>query len=125
MQGHSRESIVAAEVKLYLRISNSDVLSGSSQLIPPDLVAGARRTKAEGFERLPIIMACDVARFGDDQTVIGMRQGRKFQILGKYPGLDTVRVAERSRSATNIHPTSSWWMATDLVPGWLTSCNTA
>ena len=40
-------------------------------------------------------MACDVARFGEDQTVIGVRQGRKFQILGKYRGLDTVQVAER------------------------------
>ena len=33
--------------------------------------------------------AADVTRFGDDQTVIGMRQRRKFQILGKYRGLDT------------------------------------
>ena len=58
-------------------------------MILPDLVAKARRTKAEGFDRLPILMACDVARYGDDQTVIGMRQGRKFQILAKYRGLDT------------------------------------
>ena len=78
-----------------VRVRGEFPRSGSSQLIRPDLVASARRTKAKGFERLPIIMACDVARFGDDQTVIGMRQGRKFEVLGKYRGLDTVQVAER------------------------------
>jgi hypothetical protein len=72
-----------------IRVRGEFPRSGSSQLIPPDLVAKARRTKAQGFEKLPIIMAADVARFGDDQTVIGMRQGRKFQILGKYRSLDT------------------------------------
>ena len=78
-----------------VRVRGEFPRSGSSQLIPPDLVARGRRTKAQGFEKLPMIMACDLARFGDDQTVIGMRQGRKFQILGKYRALDTVQVAER------------------------------
>ena len=64
---------------------------------------GIIRTKAQGFEKLPIIMAADAARFDDDQTVIGMRQGRKFQILGKYRGLDTVQVAERIISFRDKH----------------------
>jgi hypothetical protein len=37
-----------------------------------------------------------VARFGDDQTVIGWRQGRKCVILGKYREKDTVWVAEQT-----------------------------
>lgn len=37
----------------------------------------------------------DVARFGDDQTVIGDRQGRKARILKKFRGLDTEQVAQR------------------------------
>ena len=70
-------------------------LVGSDQFIPPDSVDAARKAKAEGFESLPKILACDVARFGDDQTVIGYRQGRKAVILEKLRGKDTVFVAER------------------------------
>lgn len=68
----------------------------STQLIAPDLVDTAMRYNAIGYERLPKILAVDVARFGDDQTVIGIRQGRKARILGKYRGLDSVQVAERT-----------------------------
>ena len=35
----------------------------------------------------------DVARFGDDKTVAGIRQGRKFEVKGKWRGKDTVEVA--------------------------------
>lgn len=101
-----------------IRVRGEFPRSGSSQLIPPDLVAKARRSKArrskaQGFEKLPIIMAADVARFGDDQTVIGMRQGRKFQILGKYRGLDTVQVAERIISFRDKHSPDAivWWIS--------------
>lgn len=51
--------------------------------------------KALAYASLPKILSVDVARFGDDQTVIGMRQGRKATLLKKYRGLDTVEVAER------------------------------
>ena len=36
-----------------------------------------------------------MARFGDDRSVVGLRQGRKFRILGKYRGLDTVQLTRR------------------------------
>jgi len=70
-------------------------LVGSDQFIPADAVAEARGATAEGYESLAKILACDVARFGDDQTVIGCRQGRKARILEKLRGKDTVFVAER------------------------------
>ena len=69
--------------------------ASSTQLIPTDIVADARKYKAQGYERLPKVLSVDVARFGDDQTIIGWRQGRKSVILGKYRGLDNVQVAER------------------------------
>ena len=69
--------------------------ASSTQLIPNDIVADARKYKARGYESLPKILSADVARFGDDQTVIGWRQGRKAVILAKYRGLDNVQVAER------------------------------
>jgi hypothetical protein len=67
----------------------------SRQFIPSDLVDAARKYKALAYESLPKILSVDVARFGDDQTVIGLRQGRKATLLKKYRGLDTVEVAER------------------------------
>lgn len=68
---------------------------GFNQFIPSDAVALCRKYKAEGYESLPKILSVDVARFGDDQTVIGIRQGRKARLLAKYRGLDNVQVAER------------------------------
>lgn len=70
-------------------------LVGSDQFIPPDHVDAARKATAVGFEGLPKILSCDVARYGDDQSVIGYRQGRKAVILEKMRGKSTVFVAER------------------------------
>jgi hypothetical protein len=68
---------------------------GFSAFIPPEAVEACRKYKAEGFATLPKIMACDVARFGDDRSIIGIRQGRKYRILAKYRGLDLVQLADR------------------------------
>lgn len=78
-----------------VRVRGEFPRAGSSQFIPSDVVALCRKYKAEAFAALPTILSCDVARFGDDQTVIGTRQGRKCRILSKLRGLDTVQVAER------------------------------
>jgi len=78
-----------------VRVRGEFPRAGSSQFIASDTVSACRKYKAQGFEPLPKLLSCDVARFGDDQTVIGMRQGRKSSILCKLRGLDTVQVAER------------------------------
>lgn len=70
-------------------------LAGKDQFIPPDHIDAARKYRSVGHEILPKIMACDVARFGDDQTVIGYRQGRKAVILEKLRGKDTAFTGER------------------------------
>jgi hypothetical protein len=69
--------------------------AGSNQLISSEYVEAARRYKAQGFAELPKILSVDVARYGKNQTVIGLRQGRKFTVLGKYRGLDTVETSEK------------------------------
>jgi hypothetical protein len=79
-----------------VRVRGEFPRAGSSQFIPSDIVAACRKYRAEGYEALPKILSVDVARFGDDQTVIGYRQGRKSAILGKYRGKDTVWVAEET-----------------------------
>lgn len=79
-----------------VRVRGEFPRAGSSQFIASDVVAAARHYQAEGIDGLPKILSVDVARFGDDQTVIGWRQGRKFAILEKLRGKDTVFVAERT-----------------------------
>lgn len=78
-----------------VRVRGEFPRAGSSQFIAADIVARARNYKAEGYSGLPKILSVDVARFGDDQTVIGWRQGRKAVICEKLRGKDTVFVAER------------------------------
>lgn len=79
-----------------VRVRGEFPRAGSNQFIPADVVAACRKYRAEGYQSLPKILTVDVARFGDDQTVIGIRQGRKFRILGKYRGKDTAWTAERT-----------------------------
>lgn len=78
-----------------VRIRGEFPRAGSSQFIPSDFVAQARKATVELSPQLPKIGACDVARFGDDESVIGSRQGRRYSAVGKYRGLDTVQLAER------------------------------
>jgi hypothetical protein len=77
-----------------VRIRGEFPRGGSAQFIPGDVVSACRRYRASGYESLPKILACDVARFGDDQTVIGLRQGRKFEILGTYRGIGTEKTTD-------------------------------
>jgi len=78
-----------------VRVRGEFPRAGSAQFISSEKVAEARRYKAQGYDSLPKILSVDVARFGEDQTVIGIRQGRQFRILAKLRGLSTVQVAER------------------------------
>lgn len=78
-----------------VRIRGEFPRAGSSQFIASDTVAAARKARVEVPAVLPKIGACDVARFGDDQSVIGDRQGRRARIYHRYRGLDTVQLAER------------------------------
>ena len=78
-----------------VRVRGEFPRAGSSQFISSDIVEACRKHRAESFATLPKVLSIDVARFGDDQTVIGTRQGRKACILAKLRGLDTIQVADR------------------------------
>jgi hypothetical protein len=86
-----------------VRVRGEAPRAGSCQLISSDSVAAARKFKAVGHQGMPKIMAVDVARFGDDKTVIALRQGRKADILAKLSGQDTVQVAERTIHLIGLH----------------------
>jgi hypothetical protein len=78
-----------------VRIRGEFPRAGSTQFIPADVVAAARKAHVEVASILPKIGACDVARFGDDESIIGDRQGRRGRIWKCFRGLDTVELAER------------------------------
>jgi len=78
-----------------VRVRGEFPRAGSTQFIAGDVVAAARKRTLEPDPREFKVLSVDVARFGDDQTVIGCRQGAKLQIVEKVRGLDTVQVASR------------------------------
>lgn len=66
---------------------------GINQLISGAMVrdAMARETAADG----PRIMGVDVARFGDDRTVIVMREGDALTHIAVFSGIDTMETVGR------------------------------
>ena len=58
-------------------------------------------TWLKGIESQPVILGVDVARFGDDRTIIRPRQGRKVMVANKYRGLDTMETADSVIEAIN------------------------
>ena len=86
-----------------VRVRGEFPRAGSAQFIPSDLVAAARKRKAVGYENEWKIISVDVARFGDDQTVIGLRQGPKFSILARVRGLSIPQTSMRVMAAITEH----------------------
>lgn len=80
-----------------VRIRGEFPRGGSTQFIDGDLVAAARKRVVVGHEHSPVILAVDVARFGDNRSVIMRRQGRVAEIAGGKPkgvfyGMDTQKL---------------------------------
>lgn len=67
----------------------------ANQFISGADVDACRKYGAEGYQDLPKILAADIARFGDDQSVIAKRQGRKVEPLISWRGLDLMASADR------------------------------
>lgn len=99
----TNKALIAEWAELYgedsdwfrFRVKGEAPRVGFSAFIPPDTVDICRRFKAQGFSAMPKIMAVDVARFGDDRSIVGIRQGRQYRILAKYRGLDLVQLSDR------------------------------
>jgi hypothetical protein len=69
--------------------------SATNIVIPIDLVTDAIKRELRGSDvlGLPTVIGVDVARFGDDRTVITTRQGLWAKDIRTYTGLDTMEVA--------------------------------
>src|SRR3990167_1947635 len=71
--------------------------AATTQFIPTELVeqAMSRNNPPEMYRDWPIIISCDVARFGDDQSIVAVRQGLKVHQFYKYRGLHTMETAQK------------------------------
>ena len=82
------------EVKV--RILGQFPIMSFNGFIPPSIVDMAIERELTHDSGAPLIMAVDVARFGDDESVIGYRQGRdaRSRRMKSFKGLTTVKLAE-------------------------------
>ncbi len=76
-----------------VRIKGEFPRAGSTQFISSDLVERAMKNRPPEDINAVKILAVDVARFGDDQTVFCQRSGATVQKLRKFRELDTMQVA--------------------------------
>jgi len=75
-----------------MRVLGEFPVLDSAQFIPTDTVDEAmnRVLKPSEYHHFPRVLGCDVARFGDDSSIIVDRQGPKIHRIYEYRGLDTV-----------------------------------
>ena len=88
-----------------VRVKGQFPRAGSMQLIPLSHVEEAQQRQPQINAFDPLIMGIDVARFGDDQSVIVVRQGRNaaFAPMERYRGLDTMQLAARAARLIATH----------------------
>jgi hypothetical protein len=84
-----------------VRVRGEFPSASSMQFIPSDIVEVAQGREARTLSHEPLIIGVDVARFGDDQSVICFRRGRDAVTIPwkKYRGLDTMQLASRITEA--------------------------
>lgn len=88
----------AAYAQEYLCDFNS---SGEDTLITIETVAEASGRAVTGYEGLPLIIGVDIARFGDDDTIISPRRGTMAYKQLRYHGLDNMQVVDRIAAYIN------------------------
>ena len=78
---------------------------GDKQFISRALVAGAQERAVAQDAFAPLAMGVDVARFGDDQSVIYFRHGRDARSMPpvKFKGLDTTQLVARVAELADRH----------------------
>lgn len=85
-----------------VRIRGEFPRGGSTQFISGELVAQARKRIVDGYKTMPIVLGVDVARFGDDRSIICRRQGRKAEFIGKFYHQDTQIIGGKVQEAIDL-----------------------
>ena len=78
-----------------VRVKGQFPRASSMQFIDQDAVdqSVSRRVPLDSYCGMPIIIGVDVARFGDDQSVILVRQGLKVLNIQKFREIDTMTLS--------------------------------
>jgi len=78
-----------------VRIKGEFPRAGTMQFIDSDTVdyCMLQEARYESYYLMPIVVGVDVARYGDDKTVIVIRQGRKILEMKRFRELNTMEVA--------------------------------
>lgn len=92
------------------RVTGEFPIQASNQLIAEATVDACRTYIAYGYESFPIFITVDVARFGEDRTVIMVNQGRKCLECIVMNGKDTVEVFTKTIEAWNY-----WKLKNDRI----------
>lgn len=74
-----------------VRVRGLPPRTGSKQFISSDTILACQQYTAVGYENFPIRVTCDVARYGEDMTVIMVIQGRKILEIRKFREIDTMQ----------------------------------
>lgn len=79
--------------------------SGEDSLIPIETVLKAtkRRPYEESFKGMPLILGVDVARFGDDSSILSPRRGSMAYPQLKFRKLDNMELVSRVANYINTH----------------------
>lgn len=88
-----------------VRVKGEFPRASSTQFIATDIVTACQRDDVDvtGYSKFPVVFGVDVARFGDDQSVICVRQGRKMLKQYKFRGLDTMALAAQVVEKSTEH----------------------
>ena len=88
-----------------VRVKGEFPRAGSAQFISGEIVSKAIEREVEVAFGSSKLMGVDVARFGEDQTVITRLHGRKLEEVHSFRGLDTMEVANKVAEMINVyHP---------------------
>jgi hypothetical protein len=106
-----------------IRVRGEFPRSGSNQFISNEIMEAAQEREATGYSGSAKILGVDVARFGDNQSVLTIRQGYKVFPSDKYREKDTIQLAgliaekmdKEEPDATFIDATGIGWGVVDQL----------
>ena len=81
-----------------IRVLGKFPRAGSAQFIDHESVREAMNNELPlaNYEHMPIVIGVDCARYGDDQTVYCVRQGKKIIKMETFRGIDLMQCAART-----------------------------
>lgn len=123
----TNKTIINAQIEEYgedsdfvrVRIKGQPPRTGVTNFISPEVVRSAmrREVRADSYSYLPKMLGVDPAHFGDDESVVTLRQGTKVLEQIWYSGLDGPNLAGKVTELWRKHPQISQCMVDAIGVG--------